>query len=354
MSTVTQAAKLAKQPIGGFIRKNDFEIINFKDEFILNKKENVHPSVVGLATDYLTRLLLGEKIYNAFSISLRGALNKNQATLAIHYLNNIKGLDDDSIIYASKLVAYDVFYRNPLFIDNPVSRKKPNKKTIENIRILVNRNLQFFKKFGPVLRCGFEFPGAYTNKIMKGDADYLTNDTIWDLKVSIHSPTSQNRLQLLIYYLLAKHSTDKIFRDVSKIGIFNPRINTAYLLDINNIDSNIIKNVEQNIIGYDNNYFNERLKNENIVTFNVDNECYTLKEVRQITNIPQYRLKQLEQDGLKLFKKENKYYIKKIDLYEWIEMNYRKNAKSRLLFAIIFPIYLLLIPTICLIIQFLI
>ena len=31
---------------------------------------------------------------------------------------------------------------------------------------------------------GFTFDGAYTNVIGSGDGDYLTKDTLWELKVS--------------------------------------------------------------------------------------------------------------------------------------------------------------------------
>lgn len=71
------------------------------------------------------------------------------------------------------------------------------------------------------------------------------------MKVSNNKPTSDHTLQLLIYYLMGKRSKLQIsFAQVSKIGVFNPRLNTAYSLDVDSIDPIIIESVSKNVIGY--------------------------------------------------------------------------------------------------------
>ena len=53
-----------------------------------------------------------------------------------------------------------------------------------------------------------------------------------------------------MYWIMGKHSGKSIFNNITKLGIFNPRLNIVYLLDIKNISEDIIKAVEDNVICY--------------------------------------------------------------------------------------------------------
>ena len=276
MASVTGRIKEIKQPRGGYIKVSAFDTIPMNDDVILNSEENISASVIGMAVDYLTRFVMGNDIKEAFKISLLGAkvaesYQKNSITVANKLLKGIKGLDDNSIINACKLVTFDVWYRN---INGALNCKgyseiNPDKLTIENIKTLINRSITFFEKYGPVLQDGFDFLpengdmslyekmlktggsyGGYTVTVEAGDGDFLTDDTLWDFKVSKSKPTSKHTLQLLMYWIMGKHSGKSIFNNITKLGIFNPRLNIVYLLDIKNISEDIIKAVEDNVICY--------------------------------------------------------------------------------------------------------
>lgn len=73
MSSVTKRISMVKQPYGGYLNKNQFETIVIDDGEILNEKENISPSLVGLTVDYLTRFMMGAPVKEAFKISLMGA-----------------------------------------------------------------------------------------------------------------------------------------------------------------------------------------------------------------------------------------------------------------------------------------
>ena len=49
---------------------------------------------------------------------------------------------------------------------------------------------------------------------------------------------------------MEQHSGQDIFKGINKIGIFNPRLNNAYTIDIADISSDIIKEVEEKVICY--------------------------------------------------------------------------------------------------------
>ena len=157
MASVTQRIKQIKQPRGGYINPNMFTIVKMDSLNNLNDTENIHASLIGLAVDYLTRFMNGTKVEDSFRISLMGANIINQLSNANNLLNTIKGLDDNSIISACKLVGYDVCYRAGVMGYRPVEEILPDKSTIENIKIMVERSLSFIELFGPIILDGFTF-----------------------------------------------------------------------------------------------------------------------------------------------------------------------------------------------------
>ena len=116
---------------------------------------------------------------------------------------------------------------------------------------MVQRSVEFWENYGPIVKDGFTFePNGYTETVNSGDGDYLTTDTLWDFKVSKSKPTNKNTLQLLMYWIMGQHSGQEIYKNIQNLGIFNPRLNEVYLLNINTISKEIITEVEKDIICY--------------------------------------------------------------------------------------------------------
>lgn len=262
MSSVTKRISMVKQPYGGYLNKNKFDVSVIDDGKILNEKENISPSLIGLAVDYLTRFMMGASTKEAFKISLLGAscldlfLNNASGKKGIalknaeKLLKGVKGLDDKSVSNACKLVGYDVCFRASIMGYRPVEEINPDSDTIENIVIMVNRGLKFWKEYGPIIKDGFTFEGGYTDIVTAGDGDYLTKETLWDFKVSKDELKSKYTLQLLMYYIMGCHSIHSEFKEIQKLGIFNPRKNKVYIANISLIDSEILDEVSREVIGY--------------------------------------------------------------------------------------------------------
>ena len=53
-----------------------------------------------------------------------------------------------------------------------------------------------------------------------------------------------------MYYIMGKHSGMDIFRNINKLGFFNPKLNTVYILEAERIPPEIIRTVEEDIICY--------------------------------------------------------------------------------------------------------
>ena len=250
MVSVTQRIKQIKQPRGGYLPIKTFTVTTLDDGQGLNPEESIVASLVGTAVDYLSRYMDGTSVEEAFEISLLGARAMRMEAKVFGLLDDVKELDDLSIIKACQLAGFDSAFRADPLAYRPVEGIVPDQATIANIRIMVERSLSFFKAFGPVTADGFTMEGAYTATITTGDGDFLTKDTLWDFKVSTNKPNKDHTLQLLIYYLMGRRSIHPEFQTIEKLGIFNPRQNTIYQLPISDISDEVIKEVETVVIGY--------------------------------------------------------------------------------------------------------
>lgn len=63
-------------------------------------------------------------------------------------------------------------------------------------------------------------------------------------------PTNKHTLQLLMYWIMGQHSEKEEFRNITRLGIFNPRLNTVYTLDTSAVPKDIIMAVEKDVVCY--------------------------------------------------------------------------------------------------------
>lgn len=254
MDTVLSRAKKVKQPRGGYLPPSSFEVIK-KDDGIELGEENIGPGLIGSVVDYMTRFLDGTPVEEAFSIPLQGSKLIKKEKEANELLKQITDLDEKSLIAACKLVAFDSVLRAGLIAYKPYEEINPDDQTILNLIVMIKRTQFFLREYGPIIEDGMTFLGAYTPTVVSGDADFMTEDTLWDLKVSKNPIKSFQTLQLLMYYLMGcraiKLNAEYDFKNrIKKIGIYNPRKNEIYIKNVNSIDKSIIKEVEQDVIGY--------------------------------------------------------------------------------------------------------
>lgn len=257
--SVTNRVNYTKQPDGGFLSyklftyefvNDDHELISINSEnpFDNISGENISPSTIGLTVDYLTRFKLGHTAQDAFNISLQGAMIANELDQAKELLSQIKDLDDNSIINAARLVTYDVCFRarkphKPL-------KNDPDDITINHIKRLVIRTLNFLNSHGPIVSDNLTFPNGYTPVVSSGDGDYLLKDGLIDLKVSMNqSISSKWSLQLLLYFLLGLRSNYHVYyQHLKYLGIYNARYNVLTKINVNNVSVNVINEVTNTIL----------------------------------------------------------------------------------------------------------
>ena len=249
--SVTQRIKQVKQPRGGYIKPKEFEAESLGDGAeTLNPEENVHAGLMGLAVDYMTRFMSGASVEDAFKVSMLGAQLIREDTKASQLMAGIKSLDDCSITNALKLSGFDVCFRAGIAGYRPVDEINPDKPTIQNVKTMVERSLHFLDIYGPKTLDGFTFEGGYTDTVNTGDGDFTTSDTLWDFKVSKMPVKKEHTLQLLMYWRMGLHSIHAEFQGIEYLGIYNPRMNEACRIAVDDIPEDVIAKVEKEVIGY--------------------------------------------------------------------------------------------------------
>lgn len=250
MVSVTARVNAVKQPRGGYINPAVMKCQQLDDGSSLGE-ESISPSTMGMVVDYMTRFTVSGDAKKSFRISISGAIRGNYLDKAIGYLNKVVGDDDVSIQNACRLVWYDTILRTGKIPSGSPEDIHADAATCENVRIMVGRSLKFFEAFGPVVADGIGFPGGYSKVVNSGDGDFVTKDTLWDFKVSKNPPTKENTLQLAMYYIMAKRSICDWAHGLDKIGIFNPRLNRVYILEMGTVSQEVIESIKHDVLCYD-------------------------------------------------------------------------------------------------------
>lgn len=257
MLSVKQRLKNISQPDGGYVPKNLFVEHQYRNFTGITEIETAFSSIQGLTVDYLTRYMLSNDKLLAFGISICGAKNidkvfenDNEYSHIMDLLDDVVGLDDNSIYNACQIVGYDVALRQGVEFYQNVNNIVPTENLINNIRTMVMRCLYFLNDVGPVISDGFNFDGGYTGLVSKGDGDYLTHDMLIDFKVSKQSLSTEWSLQLLMYYLLGVHSVHSEFKSINKLCVFNPYENKSYIVKLSDISDESKYKVSHDVLGY--------------------------------------------------------------------------------------------------------
>jgi len=313
--SVTERIRRVRQPRGGYVNPRTMDVrylTGDKPALLDHALENVNPSIVGSAVEYLTRWCLNRgqqpqypAAPRAFSTSRAGAsqLDKQFDTdyleRAAHLCRIVDNAGDfrpdaptlqtvDGIAAALELASFDVGARpGGVFAYNPNANTTPDEVTTEHIATMVHRSLAFFRLYGPALVDGFTMLGGYSGTVDSGDGDFVTLDTLWEFKVSAKPPTSAHTLQLLMYWLMASRSNwnwkpswnwdrvtpveawcdgedlESFVREnnawpddlrgpvPNHLGVYNPRLDAVYRIAVDSISAETIAEVSRDVIGYE-------------------------------------------------------------------------------------------------------
>lgn len=250
MLSVTERINTVHLPRGGYLAPSCFTIDKYTDgKSLYDIPAHLRP-IQGSATDYLVRYFSGTDKREAFFVSLQGAEIAGRTMTAEDYLQRITNVNEESAHAACMLVQFDCFYRHKKSVADQFFELDLDEKLIKNVIILTERCLSFFAEGNKIRETGFTFEGGYTELVSSGDGDYLTDDAIWDLKVSDKALTSRQTLQILMYYIMGVHADREKYDKLKKLGIFNPWKNEAYHIQISKIPETVLQKVNHDVLGY--------------------------------------------------------------------------------------------------------
>lgn len=258
MTTIRGYLAGVTQPEGGYIDPRSMEVSQYDDEHpspLDIESETVDPAFVGMAVDYLSRLMTGDYPVDLFIWAIRGAelLNDPKAVAEADELLSLlhRGVVDAAAIRAAcKLASYiRVFHAGPAAYD-PHARTTPDELTTDRIRVMIDRCLPFFRDYRAVLMLEESiFPGGYVGSIAAEPSELVkVAETIWDFDASERGPTKEHTLQLLVGWLLGLRSGTPQFKTITHLGVFNPRLNTVYRLPLSDVPARVIEAIEGNVI----------------------------------------------------------------------------------------------------------
>lgn len=257
MLSVTNRIKTVSQPQNGYVPKTLFSFKKYEDYKELKPIKSALASIQGLAVDYLSRFILSGDKMKSFNISLLGAAkvdkayeSDNATKNALSLLEHVTGLNQESAINVCKIVCYDAAYRAGLEHYQSPDEILFEDDLFDNVLILTERTLILLKDVGTIVNDGLTFEGGYTKLVDSGDIDYLTADTLIDLKVSKNDFSIKWSLQLLMYYILGIHSIHSEFLSIKKLCIVNPYLNQYCICNIAKISNESKYKVSNNVLGY--------------------------------------------------------------------------------------------------------
>jgi hypothetical protein len=227
------------------------------------RKEVLEPWEMSLLVNYASRYFLMNNPDSTFSLAINTYKyvrdRSDQFGDVFTYINNLK-IDnmEYSIPLINEIIKYIFLFRGDNYSSiclNNVKDVKMDEDTLKNVIDMVKRVVKYFKN-DLILYDNLTFEGGYTNDVDSGDTDFVTKDCIWNFKVLRGELYPKHILQLLMYYIMAKHAGGERYESITKAGIINPRLNKVYIFDIegawkkNLRMRDVLRQVEQHALNY--------------------------------------------------------------------------------------------------------
>lgn len=146
------------------------------------------------------------------------------------------------------------------------------------------------------------------------------------------------------------HSIHSEFKTIQKLGIFNPRTNCVYLKKISDISNQIIEEVSSEVIGYVNiSNSNNSNYSQTSKPISENEDLLSMADIMKALSCTRYMvMKYYSEKDLPLVKMNNKYFINRYDLIEWLEKMEAERKRHQMIslvvsvIAIIFVIIFML------------
>lgn len=280
MSSVSEIVERFEQPAFGVLPVSLFEKKELRqDAYKLSGKSSIPAIHLGLIVDYCVKYILGVKLSDILHVEYAGYAEHIRVS-AVRYFNSLSESaltqiyieDERKNICLSDFVSkvenaktFDEFVTNMLYVIQygdfvrniryaydrigEVFTTELSNDELQDILIMFMRTQSWVKKFDKAVPMYKFKPYGYNNTVTSGEGDFCTKYTLWDLKVANGDPTTKDTLQLLIYYIMAKHSGNRLYNNVNSVGVYNPKLDAIWTCKMDSVDSSII-NMVTKMLGF--------------------------------------------------------------------------------------------------------
>ena len=270
MSSVTQRAMEILPHLDESMFQLDYLLVDIhclgegQFYYLKQQKEFLTPREISLLVNYASRYFLMNNPNSTFRFAIEGYKRVCRRFYnfgdIFTYIDSLK-IDDMkySIPLINEIVKYISIARGNeqynTICRNDVKDVEMDEDTLKNVIDMVKRVTKYFKN-DLILYDNLTFEGGYTNDVDSGDTDFVTKDCIWNFKVLRGELYPKHILQLLMYYIMAKHAGGERYKSITKAGIINPRLNKVYIFDIegawkkNLRMRDVLRQVEQHELNY--------------------------------------------------------------------------------------------------------
>lgn len=80
------------------------------------------------------------------------------------------------------------------------------------------------------------------------DYDYLTEDSLIDMKVLSKKITNKHTLQNILYWIIGMKSNEKYFSNVKHLKFYDPRLNVEYQFDLDDLTPQLLKPILEEVL----------------------------------------------------------------------------------------------------------
>lgn len=88
----------------------------------------------------------------------------------------------------------------------------------------------------------------YKGDTIYGDYDYLTEDSIIDMKILSKKITNKHTLQIILYWIIGMKSDKKHFSNVKHLQFYDPRLNVEYQFDLDDLTPQLLKPILEEVL----------------------------------------------------------------------------------------------------------
>ena len=255
MASVKNILDDIHQPKNGLLPISIFERNRFNDVNSLTKIPQKMEKIVYSTVNCLVRFFLKRDAASAFENSFLGASFIREENKAQVLAKKVTGLDDTSIIAAMHLANYEDCLKSVTEY-RVLDEREITSDIIKNIKVLFNRIMSFMARYGSKIIYNHTLEGGYTDAVDTGTIPFVTNESILLLSFGENEPSIEETLELLIYYVMSKHSIYPTLKEVKYVSFYNPITNTFFKCNAPLISGTAVSLIEEKVLKYNENHYN--------------------------------------------------------------------------------------------------